>query len=1343
MNFADIILEISGVTIVDSQLWEPLYRVCERVRHLPHSVAECGVYRGGSLRLLARALPDKTVWGFDTFAGMPAEMVRDFDTHRAGDFGDTSYDQVAAFLRDLNNVRLVQGVFPESFAQVPPDEKFCLVHLDCDQYDSYHAALDFFLPRLVEGGFIVIDDYTHCEGARRAIDERFPRVGKPPYAIRKNGDFETEIFHKDINYYRNYCEVLNTEIQEKDQKIAESKRNLRETQRAIASLYASRSWRVTRPLRQIDAVIRKLRYLIVASAQRIYDATPLPPHIRTQITHFVFTYFGTFFKGTDPYKHWVDTINTGVAIDQSNLLPIETYYEKVPESVDKITGITFRNPEAPIVSIIIPIFNNWRYTYACLQAILERSGDDIPYEVIIADDGSTDDTHIMLDRIHGIHVLKNTSNLGLLRNCNNAVKHARGKFVVFLNNDTEVQSDWLNPLVNLFERFSNVGMVGGRLLYADGRVQEAGGIILQNGWGHPYGRGANPASYEFNYVREVDCLIGACLMVEKSVFLSLGGFDEAFAPAFYEEFDFAFTLRKHGYKIMYQPASSILHFESSSYGTELRDKQSKINHQKFCRKWQDVLTQQASSEDDLFLARDRSRGKKIILVIDENVPEYDQHAGGLTTYQYVGLFCDMGFKVIFLPDTLYPLAPYTAELQQLGVEVIYDGINIKEWLARYGKYLHYAWLARPNIASKYIDLLKNSTSSKILYYTHDLHYLRERRRYELDHNPLHLDESQRLEKLEFELFSRVDVILTPSNYEEHVIKENFPHKNVFTIPPHFYEFPPENDKPGVDFSQREGMLFLGGFNHLPNVDAVLWFVKEILPRVRELLPEVTFTVAGSHPSQEILALQNEGLRVTGYVPDLRPLFEKTRVFVAPLRYGAGVKGKIVSSMVYGVPVVTTSIGNEGLNLTDGQEALIADGPEAFAARTVELYTNQALWERLAHEAQTYVNRHFGAEKAQQLIQTVMGTMRVKEWVEKSRAAILPYSEEKPRFGTLEEELKELHLELTYACNLKCRMCDIWSKYSRDPKIARQEMSCEEIMEYVQQSKLLRDIDVLVLSGGEPFLKKGFAELAAYFLNNFPQANVGILSNFYNTQLIYNSLKEIQKKNGVQRLWIGTSLDGMEQLHDNTRGAPGAFRHFCETLQLMTMEFPTIPVSVNFTLTTDNYNDLFSVYHFCRTNNMAFSAQFPMPLKDAEIFTFAEKQMSEIEQQIFKIIEGKIIDFESGKFDENSLLAKIFYLHGMIDYQRNPRRVFKKCIGGRKFVTFSPEGKVYFCPILKRMVLGNLREQPFDEIWTGAAAGKLRKKIDQGFCDCWLNCTIYPNAGEALSGITRIVNSRQT
>ena len=245
------------------------------------------------------------------------------------------------------------------------------------------------------------------------------------------------------NNLSNKLNKLNKETQRKNHEIATLKNQLEETKQLNTVLYGSRSWRVTQPLRQIDAVIRKLGYLMVALAQRIYDATPLPPHIRTRITNFVFIYFGTFFKGTDPYKHWLGTINHRVAPVQSDLIPIETYYEKVADSVDKITRLFFRNPDTPIVSIVIPVFNYWRYTYACLKAIRERSGDDIPYEVIIADDGSTDDTHIMLERIHGIHVIKNTSNLGFICNCNNAVRYARGKYVVFLNNDTEVQPDWL------------------------------------------------------------------------------------------------------------------------------------------------------------------------------------------------------------------------------------------------------------------------------------------------------------------------------------------------------------------------------------------------------------------------------------------------------------------------------------------------------------------------------------------------------------------------------------------------------------------------------------------------------------------------------------------------------------------------------------------------------------------------------------------------------------------------------------------------------------------------------------------------------------------------------------
>jgi glycosyltransferase involved in cell wall biosynthesis len=374
-----------------------------------------------------------------------------------------------------------------------------------------------------------------------------------------------------------------------------------------------------------------------------------------------------------------------------------------------------------------------------------------------------------------------------------------------------------------------------------------------------------------------------------------------------------------------------------------------------------------------FLLRNRLKGRKIILVIDDKIPEYNKHAGGLATYQYVRLFGDMGLKVIFIPDNLYPSAPYiVAELQRLGVTVLHGRIDVEKWLGRYGKYVQYAWLTRPDVASKYFDIIRKSSSARVLYFTMDLHFLREMRRNELEPHEQLLIESQRLKEKEFDLFAKVDVILTPSTHEERIIKESFPKKTVFTIPLHFYEFPSEDPEDGVDFAEREGILFLGGFDHHPNADGVRWFVSEIFPQIKQRLPDVRFTVAGHNPPREILALENDGLRVMGYVPDLGPLFEKSRVFVAPLRYGAGVKGKIVTSMMHGVPVVTTSIGNEGLDLADGREASIADTPEAFAAQTVELYDNRALWERLAHGAQTYVRRHFEASKAQQLIQEALG-----------------------------------------------------------------------------------------------------------------------------------------------------------------------------------------------------------------------------------------------------------------------------------------------------------------------------------------------------------------------------------
>ena len=237
---------------------------------------------------------------------------------------------------------------------------------------------------------------------------------------------------------------------------------------------------------------------------------------------------------------------------------------KILPKIDKYRKINFLIQKEPIVSIIIPVYNQFEYTYNCLRSISERTGNEIPYELIIADDCSKDQTMDMEKVAIGITVIHNKKNLRFLKNCNNAARYARGRYILFLNNDTQVQNDWLKSLVNLIESDDEIGMVGSKLLYPDGSLQEAGGIVWKDASAWNYGNRKNPSLPEFNYVKEVDYISGASIMIRKSLWNMIGGFDERFCPAYCEDSDLAFEVRKHGSKVMYQPASVVVHFEGKS-----------------------------------------------------------------------------------------------------------------------------------------------------------------------------------------------------------------------------------------------------------------------------------------------------------------------------------------------------------------------------------------------------------------------------------------------------------------------------------------------------------------------------------------------------------------------------------------------------------------------------------------------------------------------------------------------------------------------------------------------------------------------------------------------------------
>jgi len=634
--------------------------------------------------------------------------------------------------------------------------------------------------------------------------------------------------------------------------------------------------------------------------------------------------------------------------------------------------VAFPVEPAPDVSIIVPVYGHYADSLRCLHSMMRHSGDAVRYEVIVADDKPAGRIAPLLrERVPGLRIIENPSNLGFVRSCNNAAGSALGRYIVFLNNDTAVRPDWLAPLVRLADADPLVGLVGAKLLNTDGTVQEAGGAVLRNGWGLPYGAGRDPAAPELNFVRDVDVAVGACILVRREAFEKVGGFDDRYAPAFYEEFDLAFALRDRGWRVVYQPASAVMHHGSNSYGTEARDRHSQANHAKFCAKWAPMLLGQPLPNAPELQVRSRPAPLGIALVIDDRVPEWDRNAGGVTLNQYLHLLQGMGYQVVFCPAyDATPTQPYTAALQQDGIEVLHAPETLDRWLRANGGQLDLVWTARPDVTGPILDLIRAETRAPVLYYTHDLHHLRERRRWELEGDPHALTESKRLKRIETRIFAEADRVMTPSEEEAAAIRADVPDAQVHAIPPYILPATPLA-RPSPDI-ERDALIFVGGYNHLPNVDAAVWLVQDIMPLVWSALPDVRLLLVGNAPPPAVERLASRRVTVTGFVPDVAPLYAQARLSVNPLRYGAGVKGKIVASLQEGVPVVTTAVGNEGLGLVHSAEAWIAETAADFAAGIVALYRDPAQCAAMSLAAQAVLRRRFSEDAARTALMGVLG-----------------------------------------------------------------------------------------------------------------------------------------------------------------------------------------------------------------------------------------------------------------------------------------------------------------------------------------------------------------------------------
>jgi glycosyltransferase involved in cell wall biosynthesis len=571
---------------------------------------------------------------------------------------------------------------------------------------------------------------------------------------------------------------------------------------------------------------------------------------------------------------------------------------------DITLDFSLKSPSAPRVSIIIPMHNALTSTLHTLRALNHNLPNDIPVEIIIVDDASKGDYQEHISSIPGVTYLRNLNALGLYESGLQAARTARGKYISILTPGVIIQKGWLENALHVIENDTSVDVVGSKILYWNGILKEAGGVNLSSSKNALYGQYGHPAHHKYDFNRQVDFCSQTIFRKEVSGSLDIP-------------------------KVIYVCTSEVVDLGAA------------LTHNK------NIQTPKTVERKARKFVPQRS-----ILVIDVNLPFYDRDSGSNRMLHLLKIFKQLDYHILFLPDDGVASEPYFSLLRNLGVEVITPYMGKRVWKNEVSDCLRMVdicWLSRPELNRKYGYLLELNPTVKWVYDTVDLHYIRLMREADLvtdepTRTRLNL-QGKAFKALEIALSKKADVTIAITQEEAKNLSANG--ANLVKVVPNIHVPQQGTDQ---EFIKRHGIMFIGGFYHQPNVDAVIWLINEIMPAVWHALPEIKVYLVGSNPPEDVLKLANDQVIVTGYINDVSCYFNQSRIFVAPLRYGAGMKGKIGQALEYALPIVSTKIGTEGMNLENGTHVLEANTAAELQDSIIDLYTNKELWEKLHNNA---------------------------------------------------------------------------------------------------------------------------------------------------------------------------------------------------------------------------------------------------------------------------------------------------------------------------------------------------------------------------------------------------------